>query len=176
MPLNLPRLKDYVIRPLCDVEVTQFDCDDEKLNKYFREDAKDNEEELLSKTYFLTKEIDREPIVGFSISNAHIDAVLEIDITLSPEQQYKTYPAVRIGKFATSKQYKRCGFGLKTMLLLKSWFRGANKTGCRFIVVDSRKTEDAKKFYLKNKFEEYPIQIDSQDTILMYFDLKTFSL
>jgi hypothetical protein len=68
------------------------------------------------------------------------------------------------------------------MDFIKSWFVDKdNKTGCRFIVVDSYNTENALKYYLKNGFEFlFSSEAQEKDNIgsklelktrLMYFDL-----
>jgi len=174
--MELPKNKDYSLRGISDIDLSQFDCADKDLNIFFRENAKDNEEELVSKTYFLTKSDDKFPLVAFCVSNAEIRTNSDFDMVISPQSQYETYPAVRIGRFATHKDHKKKGLGHLAMNLIKTWFITSNKTGCRFIIVDARKTEEAQKFYNTNGFEDYPEQNNKEKTILKYFDLKTLEI
>ncbi|GBR75405.1 hypothetical protein NO2_0083 [Candidatus Termititenax persephonae] len=170
----LPRTKDYCFKSLNEIAVAQFDCGDSDLNIFFRVNAKDNEDELVSKTYFLTEVNKDIPLAAFCLSNAEIRTVADIELAISPQSQYGTYPAVRIGRFATHKDYRKKHLGTVTMDLIKTWFTNFNKTGCRFIVLDARKTEEAQKFYNYNGFEDYPKQ-ENKNTVLKYFDLKAYS-
>ena len=52
---------------------------------------------------------------------------------------------------------------------IKFWFTDVNKTGCRFITVDSYKS--AVGFYKKNGFDFLSKEDEGQITRLMYFDL-----
>jgi hypothetical protein len=74
--------------------------------------------------------------------------------------------------------------GKQLMNFIKSWFiDGANKTGCRFIVVDSYNESTPLKYYSGNEFiplfsteeqEKEYTGIDSDaklETRLLYFDL-----
>ena len=70
----------------------------------------------------------------------------------------RSYPAVLIGKLGVHKDYRNIkgeidNTGKQLMDFIKSWFiDGANKTGCRFIVVDSYNEPRALKYYAKNDF------------------------
>lgn len=166
--------EEYILKSLTDTELCDIEFSDDQMNRFFKEDASDNESELISKIYFLVQQQDNIPLVGFSLSNSQISAHNDIDITIPYAQQHKSYPAVRIGKFATNKKYLRKGFGRIAMSLIKLWFLMPNKTGCRYIVVDSRRTEEAEGFYYDNGFEDYPKDDLSKDTKLMYFDLLAY--
>jgi hypothetical protein len=101
----------------------------------------------------------------------------------------KSYPAVLIGRLGVNKNYRFIQdetdrTGKQLMDFIKSWFiDGANKTGCRFIVVDSYNKANPLKYYSDNEFiplfsteeqEKEYTGIDSDaklETRLMYFDL-----
>lgn len=101
----------------------------------------------------------------------------------------KSYPAVLIGRLGVNKNYRFIEgeterTGKQLMDFIKSWFiDGANKTGCRFIVVDSYNDEGPLRYYAENLFiplfssddqeKEYtgiPVE-ESIPTRLLYFDL-----
>lgn len=71
----------------------------------------------------------------------------------------RSYPAVLIGRLGVHKDYRNVqgeddNTGKQLMDFIKSWFiDGANKTGCRFIVVDSYNEPRALRYYSKNGFE-----------------------
>lgn len=73
--------------------------------------------------------------------------------------------------------------GDQLMDFIKAWFIDSNKTGCRFIVVDSYNSEKPLRYYRRNKFIELfsseeqekevsriPITQELK-TRLLYFDL-----
>lgn len=171
--MDLPIFDDFYLMPLSKSDLSLFSCDFE-LEEYFRNDAKDTEDELISKHYLLHRKDIPEPLVGFSISNNRIQACPDIDQTISYNAQHKAYPAILIGKFATHSDHLRKGYGKIAIDLIKSWFITNNKTGCRFVIVDSRK--DAVNFYKKCEFEEYPVQDSKSETDLLYFDLRAFQI
>jgi hypothetical protein len=101
----------------------------------------------------------------------------------------KSYPAVLIGRLGVNTNYRFIEgeterTGKQLMDFIKSWFiDGANKTGCRFIVVDSYNDAGPLKYYTENNFiplfssddqeKEYtgiPLEANLP-TRLMYFDL-----
>ncbi|WP_367899161.1 GNAT family N-acetyltransferase [Leptospira sp. WS58.C1] len=169
--MELPSYEDYYLKSIFDTDLEKFQCDS-RLESYFKEDAKDTETELIAKTYFLHKQSAANPLVGFSISNNAINANIDLDMGIVHKARYKTYPAVLIGRFATHKDYLGQGYGLLALDLIKNWFITNNKTGCRFIVVDSRK--DALDFYAKAGFEEYPEESPNVNNKFLYFDLKAY--
>ncbi|EQA38687.1 acetyltransferase (GNAT) domain protein [Leptospira inadai serovar Lyme str. 10] len=171
--MELPSYKDYFLKPISETNLELFQCDSE-LESYFKLDAQDSESELISKNYFLHCNGIEEPLVGFCLSNSAINTVLEFRQIIPHNTQYKAYPAVLIGRFATHSKYQGNGFGKIVLGLLKSWFITNNKTGCRFLIVDARK--EAVNFYKNSGFEDYPEQPPDSNNILMYFDLKDFQL
>ncbi len=169
--MNLPVFEDFRLRPLSSVNLDLFKCD-AKLRHFFVEQARESEDELITKTYFLCRDTIEEPLVGFSLSNTAIEACMELNMAISNSSQYRIYPAVLIGRFATHEDHLRQGYGRLAVDLIKTWFITENKTGCRFIVVDSR--PDSTPFYLSCDFEYYPVQRHQSRTELLFFDLKAF--
>jgi GNAT superfamily N-acetyltransferase len=151
----------------------EFDCGNEDLNEFFFEDSKGNCRELLAITY--AWRLKGKTIAFFSVSN---DAVTSQDVDnfnrfrriIPWGKRYRTMPAVKIGRFAVHKDFKKNGYGSKIMDFIKIWFVTRNKTGCRFIVVDA--LEEALPFYEKNGFSFLSNEDENGSTRLMYFDLK----
>jgi hypothetical protein len=81
-----------------------------------------------------------------------------------------------IGAYRAFKNNSRSGENIlknfQEKNLIKSWFITNNKTGCRFLIVDSR--PEATTFYQKCGFEIYPEQRLNGKTHLLFFDLKAF--
>ena len=169
--MNLPRFGDFAIKPLAGVNLEEFNCD-KGLEEFFKRHAHDTETELIAKTYFLCHDKISEPLVGFSLSFASIKATTEINMLLPESVQYKSYPALLIGRFATHNDHLQKGYGRIALSLIKGWFARQSQAGCRFIVVHARK--EAVPFYAANSFDIYPVQSPDTSVTLMFFDLMGF--
>jgi GNAT superfamily N-acetyltransferase len=175
MILEYPEDREYQIVPFnTNIHLKNFNCDDD-LNIYFKDNAWESEQELINKNYCLISKADQSPSVLFCVSNGEIKAHFDLDMVIAG-QHYKSYPAIRIGRFATHKNFTGRGLGSKTLDFIKLWFTSSNKTGCRFIVVDSRNDNNVLNFYKKNDFIEYPENNLNNKTLLLYYDLKSFNI
>lgn len=174
-----------------------FDCDNADLNEFFQKDAINYQSELLGKTYCFTLDENPKKIVcAFTISNDSIKTTFlpnsrkqKIIKEIPREKHMKSYPAVLIGRLGINADFRKIQgeserTGKQLMDFIKSWFiDGANKTGCRFIVVDSYNKSKPLKYYSDNGFqmlfstelqEKEFTNIDSEKSLqtrLMYFDL-----
>jgi hypothetical protein len=151
---------DKSILDKCDA----FDCNHDDLNDFFKNDVLNYSEDLLGRSYCFTLEDNPETIVcAFTVSN---DSIKTKDLPNSrkkavtkriPQQKrMKSYPAVLIGRLGVNKNYRMVDAettGDQLMDFIKSWFKSErNKTGCRFVVVDSYNEEKAKRYYERNGF------------------------
>ena len=84
-------------------------------------------------------------------------------------KRYKSYPAVKIGRFAVHQKYQKCGFGCQLIDYIKGMFITNNRTGCQYITVDAYK--QSLKFYEKNGFKYFTEKDKDDDTRQMYFSL-----
>lgn len=194
-------LLDNCTLKIYDIEVINscepFDCDNSDLNDFFRNDAVNYYSELLGKNYCFT--LDDNPAIivcAFTIANDSIKTFLlpnarkkKVIKDIPRQKQMKSYPAVLIGRLGVNKNYRfikgeRDRTGKQLMDFIKSWFiDGANKTGCRFIVVDSYNTPGPLKYYSDNGFvplfstEEQEKEFTGLDAVsiletrLMFYDL-----
>ena len=85
------------------------------------------------------------------------------------EKRLKSYPAVKICRFAVDLSMKGQSVGSFLLNFIKSYFLDDNKTGCRFITVDAYAA--AVPFYLKNGFVPLTSEDAMSATRLLYFDL-----
>ena len=174
-----------------------FDCGNTDLNDFFRNDSLNFHSELLGKSYCFTLDENPQVIVcAFTISNDSIKTFLlpnarkkKVIKDIPREKTMKSYPAVLIGRLGVNTNYRFIEgeterTGKQLIDFIKSWFiDGANKTGCRFIVVDSYNDAGPLKYYAENNFvplfssddqeKEYTgIPLEAiLPTRLMYFDL-----
>ena len=64
------------------------------------------------------------------------------------------YSGVLIGRLAVASKYSRLGVGSEILEFIRMWFlNDANKTGCRFAIVDAKNRKDVLNFYEKNGFK-----------------------
>ena len=169
-----------------------FDCGHEDLNDFFLTDCIPYSNDLIGKSYCFTLDESPETIVcAFTISNDSIKVAdlpnarkKKINELVAREKQFRSYPAVLIGRLGVNQEFKGMGIGPELMNFIKAWFiDGQNKTGCRFIVVDSYNELGPLNFYAKcdfkalfsteNQEKEYlNMSPDDQlSTRLMFFDL-----
>lgn len=170
----------------------KFDCGNDDLNDFFYNESHLYSEQLLGKSYcFRLDESPNTIICAFTVSNDSVRVNLlpnsrgkKINKDIPYSKQMSRYPAVLIGRLGINTNYKRHGIGTDLMTFIKSWFIDtANKTGCRFLVVDAYNEEAPIRYYQKNGFKfiysTEQQEIENNDylaggklkTRLMYFDL-----
>lgn len=162
-----------------DTDIKPFKCADRDLNEFLFEDAKYFQKELMAVTFLLEYMELNKTAASFSL--------LADKITFNPDEKGKwnklnrnipnskrrrSYPAVKVGRLAVSKEF--AGNGLGTFILdnIKYAFTNVKRLGCRFVTVDALSTAVA--FYEKNGFQFFTEQDKDDDTRLMFFDLKNF--
>ena len=178
-----------------------FDCGNADLNEFFAKDVLNYTSELLGKSYCFTLDEDEHQIIAaFTISNDSIKTYTlpnarkkKVNTDIPRQKQMRSYPAVLIGRLGVNKDFRRIEGDEKTvgdqlMDFIKSWFIDkTNKTGCRFVVVDSYNEIAPLRYYKRNGFTElfsseeqekeftnFP-QEDELTTRLLYFDLIVLS-
>jgi GNAT superfamily N-acetyltransferase len=152
-----------------------FDCGDPDLNEFLLSDSKNYYGQLLAVTYLLQNE--EGVIAFFSVLNDKI-SVEDVDTKsrwkrirakMPRNKQFKSYPAVKIGRFAVCNSYKGKKLGTALLDYIKYLFIDNNRTGCRFITVDAY--SQSLNFYEKNGFKYLTESDKGADTRLMHFDL-----
>lgn len=178
-------------------DLNKFNCINEDLNEFFKQDAIKYSKSLLGKTYAFVLDTDKKTIVCmFTVSNDSLKADClpnsrkkKVNKDIPYNKQRKSYPAVLIGRLGVCSKFSNNGVGTQLMDFIKAWFIDPlNKTGCRFIVVDSYNTDNAINYYLKNGFsflfssegqeKEYigKCETEALKTRMMYFDLLSLSV
>lgn len=173
-------------------ECPAVNCGDEDLDEFFAKDAFLQERELLCKNYcfYMEKGGQKEIVAVFTISNDSIKKIpnsrkKKIEKDMYRSKHYFSYPGVMIGRLGVAVVYQNLHIGGEILDFIKAWFLDPmNKTGCRFLLVDSYKTDRNLHFYERNGFE-YLFSSEEQEkefrgmkenrelrTRLMYFDLK----
>ena len=190
---------DFTLKVIhCDKCLEAFKCSDDDLTDFFVNDAIQDQNELMGKTYYFEHIESSLPACAFSLSNDILNShtipkpsrnKLNRKIRHS-KTKLKHSPAVKIGRFGVHEDFARQGLGAEVMQFIKTLFTINNRTGCRFVIVDAYNSESAIQFYTKCDFsylipdeqeekENFSVErgidvesIDKLDTRMMYFDLK----
>ena len=169
----------YEIKKLpSDVFVTDFDCGDEDFNDFIKNEAHLYKNQFLAMPYILTRRGEIDKIFAyFTLANDKI-AVTDFPTNsqfnkfkranFNREKFLRSYPSVKIGRLAISRELQGQGIGTHLLRFIKIYFVADNKTGCRFITLDAYR--GATDFYARNGFAFLQAK-DDNPTQLMYFDL-----
>lgn len=163
---------DHVLKP--------FDCGDGDLNDFYLNSAKQHLDSLLAVTYLIENE--SETICFYSLLNDKISVedVPQIEqrkwgfkLKGKTGKTYKSHPAMKIGRFAVTNDYRKSGVGTEVMNYIKYLFITNNRTGCRFITVDAY--AQSLGFYEKQGFKYMTSSDKDAEERHMFFDLKTIT-
>lgn len=165
-----------LVRLTQDYELSSFDCGDEQLNDFLFEDAKPSLELRIANTFIL--EADNGNIVAyFCLLN---DKVSKDEVTGSrwkkvranfpSSKQFRSYPTVKIGRFAVSKEYRGQNIGTWLLNVVKDILKQSSMhSAFRYITVDAYLS--AVPFYEKNGFIHLTKKDEDEYTRLMFFDM-----
>ena len=147
-------------------------------------------DQLLCKNYcFVSDESPNTIVCAFTLANDSIKKIpgsrkKKIESAIPREKHYASYPAVMIGRLGVNQFMQGKNLGTDVLNFIKAWLvHPLNKTGCRFVLVDSYNRVQNFKFYERNGFkflfgsenqerEFRNIKFDKPlHTRLMYFDL-----
>lgn len=169
-----------VVRLTADHDLKPFDCGDPDLNGFLMDDAKHFMAQKIANTFLVYQ--GETVIAYFCLLN---DKISRQEITNSSWRKIKklfphakhfgSYPAVKIGRFAVSTEYRKQGIGSELLNIIK--FLLSTETcysAARFLTVDAY--IDAIPFYEKNRFITLQNENDNGITQTMYFDLLSMDL
>lgn len=149
-------------------DLTQFNCgnskEDQELNSFLKEDALQQQNEGDNVTYVAVLK-NTKKVIGYVTTLTDrllVSAKEKKDMKITAE--YYNFPAIKIGRLATDKNYT--GKGIATTFLegIKGLaLKTAETTGCRFLIVDSYKKSI--EIYLKNGFIKNQIQNQKTKTV-----------
>lgn len=169
-----------------------FSCGNDDLDDFFMHESIDYAMQLLGKTYcYVLNEDPTQIVAAFTLSNASIRVddlpnarKKKIEKDIPHVKSFKDYPATLLGRLGVNQEFQSKHIGSDLMNFIKYWFVDShNKTGCRFLIVDSYNTFETLAFYQANGFQPV-FSTDEQEkkyrrvaedqplkTRLLYFDL-----
>ena len=164
-------------------KVVTFDCGDEDLNDFILTDAPLYYRVRLATSYVWEDGITGEVFGYFSLAH---DRISLTDFPsnsaynhfrkqfFAQGKMFKSYPALKICRLATSKSCHGEGIGSMIIKTIIASYRNDSKAGCRFITVDAY--ADALPFYYKHGFLPLSKTDEGADTRLLYFDLQSVNV
>ena len=159
--------------------LTAFDCGDSDLNAFLLEDAKPSLELHIANTFIL--EDDGRIAAYFCLLNDRISRSeiigsrwKKIRDCFPHSKQFRSYPSVKIGRFAVALDYRGRNIGSELMGLLKDLLKSEHThSAFRYITVDAY--HSAIPFYEKNGFRQLTQKEADEHTRLMFFDMMEIS-
>ena len=138
------------------------------------------DKEFLAVTYVATDDATQDILAYFSILNDKIDREFieskvwnRLSRKIPNAKRRSSYPALKIGRFAVDGREQRSGIGKDILLFIQTWYYKERKSGCRYITVDALR--EAEPFYTKCGFTRLSNPKEADETVLMFFDLKSWS-
>ena len=156
-------------------DIKPFDCGDDDLNGFLMNDAKAFMQKKIANTFLLTDE--GKTVAYFSLLT---DKISKRDTPNSNwrklkkifphEKHFNSYPALKIGRFAVSQDYRGQNIGSELMTYIKrTLHENQLYAAFRFITVDAYMS--AIPFYEKNDFRLLVSAEENPYTRSMYFDM-----
>ena len=152
--------------------IKSFETDCKELKDFLIEDAFINQQIAISKTYlwfynptndfvgYITLLTDAIRVHGTNLGKRFIDMGI----------QYRTLPAIKIGRMCVDKKYSGRGIGTNMIYFsMKNLVELEKRIGCRFIVLDAKTTTHAANFYKRFGFEI--LKDRNKGTIPMFNDM-----
>ena len=156
-----------------------FVSEDEDLNNFLTEDAKNYSADLMAITYLFIDRKKQQIAAYFSLLNDKMaydprekNIWNRLNRLIPNNKRRRSYPSAKIGRLAVAKDYSHGGLGSQIIDYIKAFLVADPKLGCRFLTVDAY--SNVTDFYRKNNFEYFTVLDTLDKTRLMYFDLKPF--
>jgi predicted GNAT family N-acyltransferase len=147
--------------------IRSFKCKNELYTRFLKRDAIEALDECVTSTHLVYYK--KEVLVGFfSLVNDIIQGDQIKDGDTKPGYRYETYPAMKIARLATHKDWE--GKGIGPFMLMSSIafaIRQNQISACRFITVDA--INDRVSFYIKYGFVVIEEEV-GEKTTLMYLN------
>lgn len=164
--------KEYDPPLLPFIQASIFDCGNQDLNDFLKEDVDAHYEERLAQTMLI---LHRNKLIGFFCLLTDSISLGEAEAELFRRKgiNYRSFPAVKIGRLGISKGYQRKGVGLLAVKVIAGLASRAQKHfGCRFLTVDSKPDTQAIAFWegigFKKNLKE---NLKNRGTISYRYDL-----
>ena len=150
-------------------EMAKFQTDNKELGDFLIQDALDNQKKGFSNTYlwFYNPENSLVAYVTILMDSIRLRGKLR-EFFREDGVDYKTLPALKVGRLCVDKRFERRGIGKNIMyFVMEKILQMSDMVGCRFLIVDAKR--DSVHFYKKLDFEV--LREREKGTIPMFFDM-----
>ena len=134
-----------------------FDCGDDEVNRFLREQALQDHEKDMSRTMVLIDEADQTRIIGYH--TLAMRQVLQEEIPNDKPKIKRSIPVVLLGQLGVDKAHQ--GHGLGDLLLMDAQARVdeiSRRTGIRAMMLDAR-NERLATWYEQHDLVRFPGQL-----------------
>lgn len=179
MPVDREFLRSLIVRPLTpEIAAGNFRCGEEDVELFLKVACRWQDELVTVATCWMHGDV----LAGYMSTNMGALALgktLPVDVGVEAvhfaEAEgsgfLKTYPALKIGMLGVCEDYHGKGLGsFMVSVAIGQADALSEKTGCRFVIVDSADTPRATRMYENAKFRRVPGQ-SKRATVAMFYDV-----
>lgn len=173
-------LSDFYFSPLSEQDhVADFDCGDDEINEFLKEDSFNFQKEKITNT-FLFKDHTEKVVAFFSISNDCLNDIgyesnvwnkLHRRIKLPNQKRIRQYPSVKITRLGIDNSLQGKGISHQLLDFIKYWTFIEHKPACRLLILDAYNKPKQLNMYEKNYFIFLSDNDKDHKHRFMYFDL-----
>ena len=127
-----------------DTPLLPFVSEDEDLNNFLMEDAKNYSADLMAVTYLFIDKKKQQIVAYFSLLNDKMaydprerSIWNRINRLIPNQKRRRSYPSAKIGRLAVGKEYAHEGLGSQIIEFIEAFLVANPKLGCRFLTVDA---------------------------------------
>ena len=166
-----------------DVVLDNFECGEDEIANFLKEDALQYQIERMANTYLFLDEEDA-IVAYFSISNdclvdrgedkGYTNSIfnrLHRKTAIPNEKRIRQYPAIKVGRLGVAQNYHGTGIAYQLMDFIKGFSILDHKPACKFLLLDAINKERQTKYYKNNSFE-FLLNDSENKTRIMYFNLE----
>jgi len=168
--LDLPEFSLVRIEP--EHGLSSFDCGDEDLNEFLRDDALNYQQAYLASTSLLL--LGDRVICYFSLAADAIALTDDEMLECNHETPFKSFPALKICRLATDVEFKGQGWGTTVIEFCIGLARHLNDAhthdgiGCRYVTVDAY--PGSADWYIRRGFVKNESKLSRRQTISLRID------
>lgn len=154
--------------------ISNFQTYEPELKRFLIEDSLQDQIEKISKTFLLFKENCLIGYITLLCDSLRLEGDLKQDFK-TKNIQYKSLPAIKIGRLAIDNRYQRQGFGkvLINLAIISAKHISSNYCGCRFLILDAKRNKNKSKdsLYFYKRLNFHVLKEREKGTTPMYLDI-----
>ena len=159
---------------LLELDMKEFDCDDQGLNDYFKEHSLSifQHEQKYNSTLVIVDEEDKK-VVAYISSRFNILQLDDSDFARLTDQEIpEVIPAVEVQYLAVTSNQQDRGHGTEIMIsIIQNALEISGSIGCRYIFLWAVRKNYVIDFYKKFGFKQMPESSKDRNLMLMRLDL-----